>query len=56
MCEEDSKPISERPVIIQKDRIGRYYFIPVHYGLKDCCGFVAFALGKKKGYGRKDGK
>lgn len=25
---------------IQKDRLGRYQFMPVQTGLKDCCGFV----------------
>ena len=24
---------------IQKDRLGRYQFMPVRTGIKDCCGF-----------------
>ena len=33
---------------IQKDRFGRYCFIPVQIGLKDCCGFVYRVFGKCK--------
>ena len=25
---------------IYKDRLGRYQFLPVRTGIKDCCGFV----------------
>lgn len=45
MCTEDWKPVSERPVIIQKDRFGRHNFIPVRSGLNDCCGFVNLMFG-----------
>jgi hypothetical protein len=31
---------------IQKDRLGRYQFLPVHKGLKDCCGFVYRIFGR----------
>ncbi len=31
---------------IQKDRFGRYNFMPVRCGLKDCCGFVYHIFGK----------
>ena len=31
---------------IQKDRLGRYQFMPVRTGLKDCCGFVYRIFGR----------
>lgn len=31
---------------ILKDRLGRYQFMPVRIGLKDCCGFVYHITGK----------
>lgn len=31
---------------IQKDRLGRYQFMPVRTGVKDCCGFVYRVLGR----------
>lgn len=31
---------------IQKDRLGRYQFMPVRTGLKDCCGFVYHIVGR----------
>jgi len=31
---------------IEKDRLGRYQFMPVRTGLKDCCGFVYRIIGK----------
>lgn len=31
---------------IVKDRFGRYHFMPVRTGLKDCCGFVYRIIGK----------
>lgn len=31
---------------IYKDRLGRYQFMPVRIGLKDCCGFVYCIIGK----------
>ena len=31
---------------IQKDRFGRYQFMPVRNGLKDCCGFVYRIIGR----------
>ena len=40
---------------IQKDRLGRYQFMPVRMGLKDCCGFVYriinWKVGKVNGQG-----
>jgi len=33
---------------ILKDRLGRYQFMPVRTGLKDCCGFVYRILGRMK--------
>ena len=31
---------------IFKDRLGRYQFMPVQIGLKDCCGFVYRIIGR----------
>lgn len=31
---------------IYKDRLGRYQFMPVRIGLKDCCGFVYRIIGR----------
>ena len=31
---------------ILKDRLGRYYFMPVRMGLKDCCCFVYSIIGR----------
>lgn len=31
---------------IYKDRLGRYQFMPVRTGIKDCCGFVYSVFGK----------
>jgi len=31
---------------ILKDRLGRYQFMPVQKGLKDCCGFVHHIIGR----------
>lgn len=31
---------------IYKDRLGRYQFMPVRTGLKDCSGFVYHIIGK----------
>lgn len=33
------------PQII-KDRLGRYQFMPVRTGIKDCCGFVYRIFGR----------
>ena len=33
---------------IWKDRLGRYYFMPVRIGMTDCCGFVYRIIGKHK--------
>ena len=33
---------------IQKDRLGRYCFMPVRIGMTDCCGFVYRIIGKHK--------
>lgn len=29
------------------DRLGRYQFMPVRTGVKDCCGFVHYILGRQ---------
>ena len=31
---------------IYKDRLGRYQFLPVRTGIKDCCGFVYRIIGR----------
>lgn len=31
---------------IVRDRLGRYQFLPVRTGLKDCCGFVYRIIGR----------
>lgn len=31
---------------IYKDRLGRYQFLPVRTGIKDCCGFVYRIFGR----------
>lgn len=31
---------------IYRDRLGRYQFMPVRTGLKDCCGFVYRIIGR----------
>jgi len=31
---------------IYRDRLGRYQFMPVRMGLKDCCGFMCSITGR----------
>ena len=31
---------------IYRDRLGRYQFMPVRTGIKDCCGFVYRIFGR----------